>query len=425
MVTFTTYFMSLAKNSVIYLCSNIINAAIPFLLLPILTRYLTPSEYGQIAMFQILIVGLSAFVGLNTVGAASRYFYDNNNEKDIAIFNSSCIQILIISSLFLFIFGFIFLDKLVSYLSIPKEWIFGGILFSFSSFLLNLRLGQWQVRGIAIKFGSLQISNSAINMLLSLLFVVVFHYGAEGRVSAQIIAGIIAAFIAVSLLYKDKLVYLYVWNLEHIKQALFFGVPLIPHVFGGFLLLSVDRFVINQKLGLSSAGIYMVAVQLSMALMVVFDAINKAYIPWLYGCLSENSDKQKGLIVKYTYAYYAFLLVVSIIPFLIGPWILIFIAGDEYKASGDIIGWLCLGQIFGGMYLMVTNYVFYAKRTMLLSWVTISAGVLNIILVFLLIEPLGIKGAAIAFVLSKFIQFLMTWYIATRSVKMPWFYKIG
>ena len=42
----------LLRNSTIYLTSNILNALVPFLLLPVLTRYLTPDEYGQIAMFQ-------------------------------------------------------------------------------------------------------------------------------------------------------------------------------------------------------------------------------------------------------------------------------------------------------------------------------------------------------------------------------------
>ncbi|GAK19361.1 hypothetical protein JCM19053_1575 [Vibrio sp. JCM 19053] len=45
------------------------------------------------------------------------------------------------------------------------------------------------------------------------------------------------------------------------------------------MLGTFDRVVINDKLGASSAGIYMVAVQISMGLMVVFDSINKAFVP--------------------------------------------------------------------------------------------------------------------------------------------------
>ena len=64
----------LFSGAAIYLVTSLMNAAIPFMLLPILTRYLEPEEYGQIAMFQVLVNALAAVVGLNTVGAANRRF---------------------------------------------------------------------------------------------------------------------------------------------------------------------------------------------------------------------------------------------------------------------------------------------------------------------------------------------------------------
>ena len=41
----------LLQNAAVYSLSNILNAAIPFLLLPILTRVLLPADYGVLAMF--------------------------------------------------------------------------------------------------------------------------------------------------------------------------------------------------------------------------------------------------------------------------------------------------------------------------------------------------------------------------------------
>lgn len=42
---------SLFRNARIYTVANALNSAIPLLLLPILTRYLSPEEYGMVAMF--------------------------------------------------------------------------------------------------------------------------------------------------------------------------------------------------------------------------------------------------------------------------------------------------------------------------------------------------------------------------------------
>ncbi|KOE84884.1 polysaccharide biosynthesis protein [Vibrio alginolyticus] len=418
--------MTLVKNSTIYLLSNIINAVIPFLLLPVLTRYLTPSEYGQVAMFQMLVSGLAAFVGLNAVGAANRKFYDSDCSPTLLReFNGICFQILIVSTGVLFLIGFLFTDILVYFLSIPSYWIYAALMFSASSFVVSLRLGQWQIRGEAFRYGVLQISNSLLNMLLSLLFVVSLKYGSQGRVDGQVIAIVLCAIAATVSLYKDKLIKLLVLRPEAIKFALNFGVPLIPHIFGFFLLSSVDRFVINQKLGLSDAGIYMVAVQISLAFNIVFDAINKAFVPWLFEILKRDQWYEKVKVVRATYIYFILIIVVSPLPFIFGPWLLVLIAGEEYRDAGKVIGWLCLGQIFGGMYLMVTNYIFYAKKTMQLSLVTISSGLLNVGLLFLLIESFGLQGAAMAFVLSKLIQFLGTWFLAAQVVTMPWFRAIA
>ncbi|WP_367987887.1 lipopolysaccharide biosynthesis protein [Vibrio sp. NTOU-M3] len=414
--------MSLTRNSTIYLLSNIINAAIPFLLLPILTRTLSPEEYGQVAMFQTFIVGLTAFVGVNSIGAANRKFYDEgNSKKELSKFNGACIQILLGSSLILLILAYIFIDSLKLFLSIPASWIYSALLVSILIFILNFRLGQWQVRGEAIKYGALQICNSILNMGLSLLLVVVLHHGSQGRVDGQIIAAVLVSVIALFLLKKDKLVKLYAWRPDLIKQILSFGIPLIPHIFGVFLLSAVDRFVINQKLGLSQAGIYMVAVQLSMALSVIFDAINKAYVPWLYDILKHNRANEKRMVVKYTYYYFFLLMLLVPVILFISPWILTFVSGEKYSSASQIIGLLCFGQILNGMYLMVTNYVFYAKKTGKLAIVTISSGLINIFLLFILIEKLGVLGAALAFLISKCIQFLFTWILASRVVQMPWF----
>ncbi|CAH1535303.1 Putative polysaccharide biosynthesis protein CpsL [Vibrio owensii] len=413
--------MSLTKNSLIYLSANIATAAIPFLLLPILTRALLPEEYGQVAMFQTLVAGLVAFVGLNTVGAANRKFYDNTNEQELAQYNGACIHILFISTISLFFICFLFSELLVQFLSIPKSWLYVALLYSALSFVMNLRLGQWQIRSDAKKYGLMQLFYGVFNMGLSLILVLYFEHGAQGRVDGQVLAVAFVAIAALVSLFKDKLINFTLIRLDYIKEALNFGVPLIPHFFGAFLLTAADRFVINQNLGLSQAGIYMVAVQISMAFNIIFNAINKAYVPWLFNILKQDDTNKKRLVVKYTYIYFLFLLILSPLPFILGPWLMNLIAGDQYQEAGKVIGWLCLGQILGGMYLMVTNYIFFSKKTGKLSIVTLMSGAINLILLVFLVDMIGFVGAAIAFTVAKLFQFLFTWILAYKAVDMPWF----
>src|SRR5690606_23157141 len=142
--------------------------------------------------------------------------------------------------------------------------------------------------------------------------------GVNGRIFAQAWVPIAFAGIAVSFLFTEKLLS-WSWRPQYIKEALDFGLPLIPHVAGAFLLLTADRFVVNSKLGLEQAGVYMVAIQLTMAMSILFDAFNKAYVPWLFESLKRNCDLEKRRIVKWTYLYFLILLLIAFIAFIFGP----------------------------------------------------------------------------------------------------------
>jgi len=413
---------TLLAGTAVYLVSNILNAIIPFALLPVLTRYLNPEEYGEVAMFQTLLGALSAFIGLSMQGAAGRKFYDGNHKKeDLAEFIGSCLQILMITSLISLIVLMLFSSQFSEWLGLDNKWILLAVLVTTSNVVVQLRLGQWQVRKQAMRYGALQISRSLLNVIISLALVVVLMKGADGRISAQVWTAAIFAVLALWLLKQGSLLSFFVWRPDYIREALRFGVPLIPHVGGMFLLASVDRFVINSELGLAQTGVYMVAVQFATALALVFDAINKAYVPWLFERLKRDQEHEKRQIVRLTYGWYVLILCGGGLAFLIGPWLVTLVAGEDYARAGDVIGWLALGHIFGGMYLMVTNYIFFSKRTGLLSLVTMFSGLLNVALLFFLIGTYGLEGAAYSFCIAMAIRFLLTWLVAQKRHPMPWF----
>ncbi|SHF81032.1 Membrane protein involved in the export of O-antigen and teichoic acid [Modicisalibacter ilicicola DSM 19980] len=404
----------------VYLLSNVINASIPFLLLPILTRQLEPAEYGQVAMFQTLIAALMAFVGLNTDGAANRKYYDSVGRKELSKYLGVCLQVLLLSSFFVFFVFFLFKEWFSDGLGISPLWIMMAVLASASAFVVRLRLGQWQVRKKPIQYGLLQNTMSFINAAVSIILVVFLTVGPEGAMAGQLIAPLLMSLLSLFLLRKDGLLEISL-NKKYVKDALGFGVPLVPHVGGVFLLTAVDRFFINKHLGLESAGIYMVAVQLTMAMGIFFNAFNKAYVPWLYERLKKDDEAQKRQIVKWTYGYFVLAALMALVASIIGPYVVVWFAGEKYAEAGSIIGLLAVGQAFQGMYLMVTNYLFYSKRTGRLSMTTIGSGLLNILLMLSLIPIFGIAGAAVSFALSMSIRFLLTWWVSQKSYPMPWF----
>ena len=65
-------------------------------------------------------------------------------------------------------------------------------------------------------------------------------------------------------------------------------------------------------LGLSQTGGYMVAVQIVFGMALVADAVNKAYVPWLFDRLSDSNIRTKRQIVRMTYAYFGAVLALAL-----------------------------------------------------------------------------------------------------------------
>ena len=72
---------NLFKTASIYTISKFINSAIPFFLLPILTRYLTAEEYGKLSMFNATVSFLIPFVGMSIWAAIQRKMVEGNDDK--------------------------------------------------------------------------------------------------------------------------------------------------------------------------------------------------------------------------------------------------------------------------------------------------------------------------------------------------------
>ena len=69
--------MKLFKTFSTYTIIGFLNAGIGFLLLPVLTRYLTPSDYGVISLMNTYVLILMPIVGLSTSSFISVEYYNS------------------------------------------------------------------------------------------------------------------------------------------------------------------------------------------------------------------------------------------------------------------------------------------------------------------------------------------------------------
>ncbi|GIZ51289.1 lipopolysaccharide biosynthesis protein [Noviherbaspirillum aridicola] len=406
----------LAENAVIYTVSNAASSAVPFLLLPFLTRWLSPEEYGLVTMYSTLLAALGALAGLSVHGAVSVRMFDRQTSH--ARYIGTALYILGVSLLAVAAAVLLASPWLEAWSGLPAGWLLLAVLAAGGQFLVNIRLVVWQVEGKALRYGSFQFLQVAVNVGLSLLLVAGLHHGWSGRLAGISIALYLFAAIGLASLMRAGRIE---WRFdpEYARDALRFGVPLMPHAIGSLFIAAGDRMIIAGALNLHEVGMYAAAMQIGLVISMIADAVTKALGPWIYKVLADGDATMKRRVVRMTYAYFAGMLALGVGFGFLAPWLLAFL-GEQYRSGATVIRWVALGGAFSGMYLMVVAYVFYAKRSELLSAASLTIGLGNLALSYFLVTRHGAVGAAQAYAASQFLMFVVVWLIAAKCHPMPW-----
>lgn len=404
------------KNATIYTISSAISAATPFLLLPILTRALTPDEYGLVSMFTVFSTIVGAIFGLSVNGAVNVSLFNKGIDRQQYI--GTAIQVLAFSTLLAIFILYFVSSWLVPWLHLPEVWLFVAVGMVSAQFLINIVFVIWQVEGQALKYGSLQIFISTIGLIISLALVLIYKMGWEGR--------LIGMFAPIYMVSISCVIYLHIsgkakWQFDvaHAKDVFKFGVTLVPHSIGYIFIAMSDRMMISANLGSHEVGNYMASMQVALGIGLIADAVSRALSPWIYRNIGENEPEKKIVVVKVTYLYFSILLLFGALFFMLSPNLVLFL-GEKFRNGDRILAWTSLGSSFSGMYLLVVIYIFYEKKNELLSMITIIVGLINLPLSFFMIKNWGAVGGAGAYAFSQFIMFIMVWLVAQKCHPMPW-----
>ncbi|MFI1744757.1 lipopolysaccharide biosynthesis protein [Thalassobellus sediminis] len=411
----------LFKTASIYIVVEFLNKSVPFILLPILTRYLTPSEYGLLSLFTVYIyvlvilcsLGLSSSISVN---------YHQLHKSSISIYNSTSFIIILLTWGILLLITVFFEKVLVELTGIPFFWLIMAypIVLTTIYFLNYMNLLQMKMK--PMRFSFFQLTKSFLEGGLSVVFVVILLRSWVGRLEAMLIVSIIFFFVIIYFMVKDKLLPKRIcFSKKYAKDGLSFGLPLVPHQISYWVKTGLDRYLIAFLLTQQAVGIYSAGYQVGFSIFILVSAVNQAMIPYLYEKLKNKDEIDKYKLVSLTYKYFLVLIVLGILMSTFIPKILTLFLGKNYAEATEIIPYLVFSAVIHGMYLMVLNYIFYFKESKKLALITFSTGLIHVFLSYQFIKLYGIQGAAIASLFSYIITFLLTWRLSNKVFPLPWF----
>lgn len=410
---------TLLKSSGTYIGFTALNVLISLFSMSALTRLLGPEQYGVIGALTALTVLASALVGLNTSGLVSVQYFRAEREAFRASVGAS-VGVMAGTAAATAILFAVASDKIAAVSGVTPFWQWTVVLAATGRFALALAQTVWQVQGLAFRYGCWQVTSSILFLTITLALITRAGLGWEGYAIGQAVAPAMLGITGLLVIAGSGMLTLR-FKRDHLVQALRFGLPLLPHTLAGVAIASMDRLILSGSVGAGETGIYFVAVQVSSILVLVGGAVNQAWVPWLFGQLSNGSATARARVVTATYALFAAFAVAAAILVISGPLIVKILAAEHYSDAARLLPLLCPAAALNAAYYLVVNYIIYARRTALLSALTVAAAVVQAILTISLAILDGTVGVATATLVSAALYFCLTWYAAARLVPMPWF----
>lgn len=396
---------TLARSSGSFIAGAFLQRSLPLLMLPILTRYLNPAEFGVVTLFLLAGNLMDPIVGLSTSSAVSRQFFERD-QIDFPNYIANCLYLLVGTLVVVALAVAVGGDKIGALLSLPSRWLWVALLASGGRYVISLVLALWQVEKKAAKYVAFSVGQAIATFVISLLLIVSFGWGWQGRVVGEVVSTV--SFAAIAFLFLRGRWVRFGVNKAHLRHALTFGSGLIPHAYGALLIAATDRVLLAKLTTVDTVGKYAVAAQVAQILAVLAAAFNLGWAPWYFERLKEGSEAARQSIRAVTRVYTVVILATALALTLVARLLLPFVVGPQFRDANDFVPWLCLGAAFGGMYSMSVNALFYANKTYLIPIATLSSGVINLVLNYALIKSVGPIGSAQATAISLFICYLIT-----------------
>jgi O-antigen/teichoic acid export membrane protein len=185
-------------------------------------------------------------------------------------------------------------------------------------------------------------------------------------------------------------------------------------------MASIDRFALGSAVGPVAVGRYFVAAQIASILLVLATALNQAWLPWLYERLKQGDEAARRQVVRATFSVFLLLAAGAAALALAAPVIVPIVAGPGFEQAIGLLRILAPASACTAAYYFVTAFLFYERRTGLLSTITLSVALFQLVLSVLLVRAAGATGVAVATLAAQASYWAAVWIAARRVHPMSW-----
>lgn len=405
----------LARDSAVYLLARVFPAIFGFSSIALLTRFLSPEEYGLYALIVAGATIMSTIFFTWNSHAVFRHFAEMKGESERKTLLSTGFAGYAVSWLLVATLAVVLVEILSGTVSAAP--ILAGLMLAGALAWAELCGLLLNVEQRSFSFAALQFLRTGAALLL-------------GGAAAWIWESSIAVCVAISASYLlagvlppfSSWVKNISWrgfSLGLMKRLFRYGLPLSLSIMLMQLVGSLDRWMLAWLSGKSAVAEYAVGFDLvQFTIIAIGSALTMAFYPRLLQILAtEGEEAARAHLSTYLLVLLGVLLPAAAGLALVAPGLAGILVGAELRTgAASIMPWVCVAMTLAALKSYFADYAFQLGRWTMGGAITAGATLLlNAGFNLLLIPAWGARGAAIASAISFAYALLLSLMLGRRK----------
>lgn len=404
------------KTSILYLLGNILTRAMSFIMVPLYTYYISPNDYGTYNYIISIMTFFATFCYFDIWSGVLRFFFDYNRIEDQnkCIFNGLII-FAISSGIYLVCFITFNHFKTVPYFILVLAT---GILGNIQNIYTYLARGYKENRLFVI----CGLISSLIYFSSNYILLVHFLFDYSSIYISTIVSSICNILMLEYFLEIRKKFLLSFFDKKIFINILIYSLPLAFNSSASWLLGSYNQIAVMNVLSAYDNGIYALANKFSAAIYFFTSCFQLAWQEISFDSAGSKSDSGNfylRAVDGYLKAMLLGVLILCPVIYFIYP----FFVNISYNASLILIPFTILQAAISAVSAFLGNIFAALKRTKYLFITFLSAGFLNVGLLYFFLPTYGIQIVNIILSVCMLIVVILRSAMLKRYISLKFDFK--
>ena len=399
-----------------YLPAQVAPAIAGLVFIPIITRILTPYEYGN---FTLVMATISFYATLETWLSSSviRFYPAYEKRRELSMFYNNILKLTGLYVLVLAVLSTGLLLALKERIdpALPPLLGIGLLIFALSTFY-TVFVQFLRAKRLVNAFSLFKIWRVTMGIVIGLGLFYAFHTGVKGLFWGHALC----LFAALPILFRKGMGNVPIGgqpiSMPFVKEIAWYGFPLVAANLCQWILSVSDRYVLGYFRGSGEVGIYSASYRVSeRSIMLIVSLFMLAAGPLAMSIWErEGEQKSREFLTTLTRLYLIFCVPILAMMTLLAVPIVDVLTGKEFRLGYRIVPFVTAGSFCLGMAQIYQSGLAYHKRTSPIMLSYIIACVVNVGLNLILIPHYGYMAAAANTLISYMVLFILVTVLSKR-----------